>query len=95
MIEYIEREKAIANSREYNLGGSYDNLEHAVPVDAIRAIPAADVRPVVYAIPVRFYNDPWTGRKFTTCSACDGKISMSDKFCKHCGAVIRGKTNND
>ena len=45
--EYIEREAAIANRREYNLGGSYDNTELAVPVDAINSIPAADVRPVV------------------------------------------------
>ena len=28
------------------LGGSYDNTELAVPVDAINSIPAADVRPV-------------------------------------------------
>lgn len=47
MTAYIEREAAIANSREYNLGGSYDNTERAVPVDAINSIPAADVRPVV------------------------------------------------
>lgn len=45
--DYISREAAIANSREYNLGGSYDNTERAVPVDAINSIPAADVRPVV------------------------------------------------
>lgn len=44
--EYISREEAIANKREYNLGGSYDNTELAVPVDAINSIPAADVRPV-------------------------------------------------
>lgn len=47
MAEYIERDATIANSREYNLGGSYHNTEWAVPVDAINSIPAADVRPVV------------------------------------------------
>ena len=47
MTEYIERDAAMANRREYNLGGSYDNTELAVPVDAIKSIPAADVRPVV------------------------------------------------
>ena len=47
MTDYISREAAIANSREYNLGGSYDNTELAVPVDAINSIQAADVRPVV------------------------------------------------
>lgn len=29
--QYIEREAAIANRREYNLGGSYDNTELTVP----------------------------------------------------------------
>ena len=62
----------------------------------VEGIPAADVRPVVYADPVRIFNDPYTGRMFTTCSRCTGKISPKDKFCKHCGADMRGeKEQND
>lgn len=94
MPEFVERENLIANAREYNLGGSYDNTEQAVPVSLIRSMPAADVRPAFSAKPVQFYNDPWTGRRFTTCSACDGKISKRDKFCKHCGAEMKGGEQN-
>lgn len=60
----------------------------------LRNIPTEDVRPVITAKPVQFYNDPWTGRRFTTCSACSGKISKRDKFCKHCGAEMKGGEQN-
>lgn len=43
---------------------------------------------VVRARAVKIFDDPITGRMFTTCSACDGKISPKDRFCKHCGATI-------
>ena len=56
MAEYIEREAAIANRREYNLGGSYDNTELAVPVDAINSIPAA----VVLCRDCRNWDTDWT-----------------------------------
>ena len=44
------------------------------------------VRPVRSAKKIKFYNDPWTERKFTTCAACHWKVGPHDKFCKHCGA---------
>lgn len=44
------------------------------------------VRPVRNARKIKFYNNPWTERKFTTCAACYGKVGPHDKFCKHCGA---------
>lgn len=44
-----------------------------------------DVRPVRNARKIKFYNNPWTGRKFTTCAACHEKVGPHDKFCKHCG----------
>lgn len=50
--------------------------------------PTVDVKPVIYAKAIKFYDDSYTGRMFTTCSACDGKISSRDAFCKHCGATI-------
>jgi len=38
--------------------------------------------------PLKIYNDPYTGRIFTTCEKCSGKISQKDMYCKHCGAKM-------
>lgn len=65
--------------------------DYATAFCEISRLPASDVCTVVYAEPVRIFNDPYTGRMFTTCSRCTGKISPKDKFCKHCGADLRGK----
>lgn len=54
--DYISREEAIANSREYNLDGCYDSTERAVPVDAINSIPAADVVEVVRCVNCKYWN---------------------------------------
>ena len=40
--EYIELEAAIANRREYNLGGSYDNDGYVIM--GIRHLEAADMK---------------------------------------------------
>ena len=94
MAEYIEREAAIANSREYNLGGSYDNTELAVPVDAINSIPAADVRHVVRGTWVGiddFPHDDWE------CDHCGCVVENTNdprnyyNFCPNCGADMREK----
>jgi len=45
-------------------------------------------KPVIYARAVKIFDNPYTGKMFTTCSVCDGKISPKDAFCKHCGAMI-------
>ena len=42
----------------------------------------------VHARPMKRFNDPHTGRKYTTCSACDEKIGPQDAWCKHCGAKL-------
>ena len=93
--DYISRDVAIANSREYNLGGSYDNTERAVPVDAINSIPAADVRPVVRA---KWIEDWETG--CSECSACHDTFLWEDykgvaewNFCPNCGADMRGESD--
>ena len=49
-----------------------------------------DVAPVVFSRPVRVFDDPFTGRRFTTCAHCDGKIGPRDRYCKHCGAKMHG-----
>lgn len=79
-------------SREYLLG-EYDRQHQGPPGGARKIIaeaPAADVVEVVHARPVKFYNDAWSGRMITTCSACDTKIGPHDSFCKHCGAKMDG-----
>lgn len=53
------------------------------------SIPVAHVRQIVYGRAVKVFNDPWSGRMFTTCSVCCGKISPKDDFCKHCGVVLK------
>lgn len=42
----------------------------------------------VHARAVKRFTDPHTGRKYTTCSACDEKISPQDAWCRHCGAKL-------
>ena len=42
----------------------------------------------VHARAVKRFTDPHTGKKYTTCSACDEKISSQDAWCKHCGAKL-------
>lgn len=43
------------------------------------------------AVAVKFFNDPYTGKLFTACSCCHGKISPKDNYCKHCGARMEVK----
>lgn len=87
MDEYIKREKlAAALSACETQMNRLGILVCQFIKSTINAIPAADVRPERYAKKVKFFNDPWTGRMFTTCTACDGKVGQHDKFCKHCGA---------
>ena len=90
MIEYIDREAAIANKREYNLGGSYDNTELAVPVDAIRSTPAADVRPVVRGKWVRTSFRSGYGYKCSVCGDIYHRSKGKLNFCPNCGAMMEG-----
>ena len=91
MNDYISRQTTIDDLREILNDPNCPLFISATIHQILESIPAADVRPVVYAEPVRIFNDPYTGRMFTTCSRCTGKISPKDKFCKHCGADMRGK----
>lgn len=80
--EYIEREAAKDYARHAYAKGL--NV-----IEYLDEVPTANVRPVINAHAIQFYNDPYTGRMFTTCSNCDGKINKKDRFCKHCGADMR------
>lgn len=86
--EYIERGQAI------NVFKTFYGASLRVMLEALEEEHAADVRPVVHARPVKIFDNPWTGKMFTTCSACDGKIGPKDKFCKHCAADLRGGEQN-
>lgn len=52
----------------------------------VRTHQAAD--DCVHARPVKRFTDPHTGKKYTTCSACDEKIGPKDTWCRHCGAKL-------
>lgn len=101
--DYISRKEALSRFSFYqgdripekDIDGFDNTISFKDAKAVIRSISSADVRPVVYAEPVRIFNDPYTGRMFTTCSRCTGKISPKDKFCKHCGADLRGKKESD
>ena len=96
MDEYIERAAAIKalGERPLNWDDKPDEVQAVWDYDlhrsAILSVRAADVAPVVHAEPVMIFDDPFTGRRFTTCSHCDGKIGKRDRYCKHCGAKMDG-----
>lgn len=85
--EYIERE-AISkkiDALEVPVFYAYGNLDWYQDgfKDALKRVdeileeqPTADVQKIKH------------GKTITTCSCCNGKISKSDKYCKHCGAKM-------
>lgn len=82
MADYIERKDALRAVNEFF---------HDPKVDiAINAVPSAPVREDVIGRPEKIFDNPYTGKLFTTCSQCMGKIGQKDRFCKHCGARMTG-----
>lgn len=89
MAEYIERDKAIK--------AVYDNDFEGYATWAIKAIPAADVRPVVRGKWID-RDDKYYGWNMWACSACgeefvltDGTPDMNEyHFCPNCGAEMEG-----
>lgn len=92
MAEYIEREKVMYAL----LNEQYGYLCE----DAIRTIPAADVRPVVRGKWID-RDDKYYGWNMWACSACgeefvltEGTPDMNEyHFCPNCGADMRKKTD--
>ena len=87
MAEYIEREAAIRET--YKEPSYYDPINILTEVrDRIRAIPAADVRPVGK------WN--WTVEgdedyeQFWVCSRCGAKMHFATNYCPNCGAKMKG-----
>ena len=95
MTAYIDLEAAVSAVK-----GVIGDLDHECKsmMDfycALRKIPAADVAPVVHAKPVLIFDDPFTGRRFTTCSNCNEKIGQRYRYCKHCGAKMTGGDDSE
>lgn len=87
MAEYVER-KTLLERAEYD-----NNYRLVVPVEAIKAAPAAEVAPVVHG---RWIGAPLCGNDNCRCSECgsrhdihanlSGKITQ--KYCPSCGAKM-------
>lgn len=61
----------------------------APPNDVVRmAITALRELKRGYAERVRIFDDPYTGRLYTTCSFCQNRVSKRDRYCKHCGRIF-------
>lgn len=92
MADYISREAAIEQtcfncSEQTICGGSCDDIER------IKNIPAADVRPVVYARWTDVYECS-DGIMSQTCSACKERHDTTwrcsmPRLCPNCGADMR------
>lgn len=79
MAEYIKRETVLERA-EYD-----NNYRLIIPVEAIKAIPAADVAPVVHGR--WLYGDYYDIGD--VCSECDWDSQMtypSYRYCPNCGA---------
>ena len=67
----------------------YDGAQEADWImDCITMSPAVDAQPVKHSRAVKIYDNPYTGKLFTTCLRCAQKISPKDAWCKHCGAIL-------
>lgn len=94
MTEYIDREaaiEAIMNQRlYYTFGdpnsnqGAYNMVKRIMLLDAVKRIPAADVRPVVRGTwrKCRFSEDVYGAE----CSVCHTTWDYGTNFCPNCGS---------
>ena len=94
-MAYIDQQAAVDAVKEV-----IGNLDHECKpmMDfycALWNVPAADVALVVHAKAVMIFDDPFTGRRFTTCSNCNEKIGQRDRYCKHCGAKMAGGDDSE
>lgn len=107
MNDYISRQAAIEAIKNDALGLVYYGKKEAI--ECLDAVPATDVRPVVYGEwrdrdgnPVGWdeYNPGCPARQ-CWCSNCGEDLVASDEYpvqglyCPHCGADMRGKKAQD
>lgn len=99
MAEYIEREAIkqkidavevpvfyADGNLDWFQGGFKDALKRVDEI--LEEQPTADVQKIKHGKAIQIFNDVINGKTITTCSCCNGKISKSDKYCKHCGAKM-------
>ena len=92
MAECIEREAVF--SAIWKTSAEHDVFFPAIILDAIKTIPAADVRPVVKAVwkHVKWVVDEeWQegGYWISRCSNCSMPYHAETPFCPNCGADMR------
>ena len=81
MSDYISREAVVEFIRSYRC-----STDVAIHMEQhLNEIPAADVRPVVWAA---WRGIGKTGRIFV-CSACDKTFPYKTRYCPNCGADMR------
>lgn len=95
MTEYIEREALITAIESDCLELVYYTKEDAI--QCVKAIPAADVGPVVHASWIGYETMSWRHgspkrRKYNQCSNCRNASAVRHKVCPHCGARMDADT---
>ena len=90
MADYIDRERTELDIQGLTIVDPAVAAYAEAVLSILRNAPTANVAPVVFSRPVRVFDDPFSGQRFTTCARCDGKISPRDRYCKHCGAKMHG-----
>lgn len=92
MAEYIQRETLLERA-EYD-----NNYRLIIPAEAIKAVPAADVVPVVHGRWEQDANGDWY------CTNCGEVVAIYDSgrertylkpYCPNCGAKMDGGAIND
>lgn len=93
--EYIEREAAIKAIENDCLELVYYTKEDAI--QCVKAIPAADVAPVVYGQWIGIDSSFWKPthssdipvfRKTYRCSECGRRTAIAENYCPNCGAKM-------
>lgn len=92
-VEYIERPAAIAEAERYGLTNGSAIGRHGgiadIIAEALAAIPAADVAPVVHGTWIDRLDCDWT------CSVCKHVSQAATPYCAWCGAQMDGWRHRD
>lgn len=95
MVEYIEREALIKAIENDCLELVYYTKEDAI--QCVKAIPAADVAPVVHACWIGYETMSWRHgspkrRQYNRCSNCRTASAVRHKTCPNCRAIMDADT---
>lgn len=84
MAEYIELETLLERA-EYD-----NNYRLVIPAEAIKAVPAADVAPVVHGRWVTHYRSGTAVAEGYVSTCCDMWNNRKSNYCPNCGAKMDG-----